>query len=530
MSKLTVIKPQEFWDENEANSQINDLYDITLSHVNSTIEWYAKKSNVKAGWARYIRAIAIFLFIGSCIMPYISSMTNNNVAALYLGYIFAGLGGGILLFDKHFGFSSSWIRYILTKMALESLGKTFIERWLVISLRERPLNINRFSILIESLITFQKEFNAIVKSETELWAREFQETGVELAKALESNRENIKTQIEKAQVDSKKSNQVTTEIIEEAINRNDVEWKRVFKAEAIAIGKKVRNNQDMGVNCIVFLPSKKLKDDKNFIAIPPSIKYQSLEGDIYHIPTDVRAAGGVIKSRITAALLCDNTIPKRPGCSISRKMDDQSSGTLSLKLYKGNQPFILSCYHVLCAPELQSGFTKFSAVNAAEDTRIVSPSIEDGHNNLEIGRVVSGILNDEIDAAIATVKDSVSVSSRLCSINQNPAKVLVVTTEHVDRNLPVRSIGRTSGFVEGEIVFSNTSCDINYWIGNKWVIKTLRGIICTNQKVSGGDSGAVVVDEANNVIGIIAASSEEFAFVVPIQAILSHFELTLTQS
>ena len=89
--------------------------------------------------------------------------------------------------------------------------------------------------------------------------------------------------------------------------------------------------------------------------------------------------------------------------------------------------------------------------------------------------------------------------------------------------------GRTSGYQVGYIKSSYASTDIIYKINNRSFTKTLKGLICTKAIAKGGDSGAVVVDENCNIIGIVVASSPSDTYIIPISRILTHFNLSIKQ-
>src|SRR6185369_1540504 len=46
-----------------------------------------------------------------------------------LGYLLIGLGGAAIAFDRFFGFSSGWIRYITTEMAIQRTLHEFRIEW-----------------------------------------------------------------------------------------------------------------------------------------------------------------------------------------------------------------------------------------------------------------------------------------------------------------------------------------------------------------------------------------------------------------
>lgn len=327
--------------------------------------------------------------------------------------------------------------------------------------------------------------------------------------------------------DNVTSDNIPETVLAEAISKKFDEWKQAFDIVAVSVGKKQISGQTTDVNCLVFSPIQKLlQDDKLFTPIPPIIKFPSVDGKIYDIPTDVRATGSTIQASATPALLCDNTVPKRPGCSTSRNQGN-TTGTLGFVVYRNNVPHILSCYHVFCSPELNARKLNFKSTVPTNEI-ICSPGKRDNPQGPPLGKVIEGTLNAELDCALATIDDPlVMITERICNIDKAPVTPITVTQAHVNAHFKVKSVGRTTGALEGTIQQVSATCDINYKINNSLETVTLKGLISTNMRANSGDSGAPVVDNDNNAIGIIIATSSEFTYVLPIQRILAHFSITL---
>lgn len=525
---LVEYEPFDSWSEKIATEKLNQLYTGVIVLSENAILWYQKYQTTKGQWSKGIRFTSILLLILSTLMPYFSSI-NKNPDLLYIGYVFAGVAGGFLLLDKHYGFSTSWVRFVLTKLDLENLHYLFIKKWQIIRLNHSPLTPANFIVLVEALMAFQEQINGIVKAESTTWAQEFQQNYKELMSDIKLQSEKLKAEIEKSKFEEVKntgndnSGNVPIEIIREAIDKHFEEWKTTFNIVAVSSGKKQIKNQLTNINCLVFSPIKKLEQGMEyFIAIPQQIKFKSVNGQTYYIPTDVYGTEGDIQS----SGLCDFTLPKRPGCSISRQTVHES-GTLGLRVFKGDKAYFLSCYHVLCSHELNNGYFNFSEENTQGDATVISPSNEDKGEVVKMGKVTEGLLTNELDCAIVMVDDPLNITNRVCSIEKVPGPPLTITEDHANARWPVVSVGRTSGEINGHVRYAHTNCDIKYWIRDKWQTVTMKGLIWTDQVSAGGDSGAAVLDSDNKVIGIIIANSGSFTYILPIQRILSKFSLTI---
>ncbi|MBS1605345.1 MAG: SLATT domain-containing protein [Bacteroidetes bacterium] len=530
------IPPLQQWKEAEGRDKLKELFADILKKADDTIHWYHTCRRKKGNAAKAIRISAIILLIACTLMPYIASITDDKtkMTILSIGYILAGVGGGILLLDRYYGLTSSWIRFVLTGMDLENMRNAFADNWQILYLGSLPLTREKFVDLVAAMISFQTSFNATVKKETETWAREFQQNLKDLMAALQQKGEELRQDLEEQRQAIADKDQpaptideVPSEVLREAISANYSKWRDLFGVVAVSVGPKMTGGQRTATNSLIFSPTKKIEEgDRHFVPIPPVIRYKAANGETYNIPTDVQATGSAIKASIKPKGLCDNSIPKRPGCSVSRANDNDNSGTFGLVVFRNKNTFLLSCYHVLCAGELNAGTVLFPT-NGVTDATVVSPSKDDNPNGLALGNVTEGELDNQIDGAIALIDDPINVMSTICSLDFAPKAALIVTDEQAHERHPVVSVGRTSGVITGAIRTAFANCDIHYRIGNQWKVRTLEGLICTDQVSQPGDSGAAVLDNDHNVIGIIAGNSDEFTYIIPIRRLLSRFSVTL---
>ena len=527
------------WDPQTTPQQVKELYRTVLALVDDKIRWYHRWRRSRGRLAKTIRVIAVMLMAFSTLMPYGAAVDPKN-ATVYLsvGYCLVGLGAGLLLIDRFYGLSNSWVRFVLTGMDLENMRNAFVEHWQILFVNSLPLTKKSFGNLVNALLAFQESFHGVVKAETETWAREFQQNMKDLVAALKLQSEDLKNSLEKTRqatlqkatdVADGESENVPFSAIREAMDRKFDEWNQVFKIVAVSSGKKMVDGKRTETNCLVFTPVDKLKaGEQLFIPIPPVIHYQSIDGHRYDIPTDVRPGGSKIKAATDPALLCDAQVPKRPGCSISRDSSD-AAGTLGLKVFKDGKTFLLSCYHVLCEPEMGLGRLQFFATQSAGSTDIISPAKRDSSNSQSVAQVVDGELSVEkgLDCAIAQIVDQALVTGNICSIDASPG-LPVDVSEADEGKLSLICVGRTSGILTGIVENAISHCVIEYTINGASKVLRMDGLISTNLRIQPGDSGAIVLDrDTNNVVGMVVAGSDNFSHLIPINRILSRFSVTL---
>lgn len=317
-------------------------------------------------------------------------------------------------------------------------------------------------------------------------------------------------------------------VLIEAINKHDVEWKRRYNVLSIGVGKKKVLGKQTNVNCLVFSPEVKVLSKEDIPALVPKIiTYKADDDKIYNIPTDVIEIGSeIIATSVSQRQYTyDFEFPKKPGCSVSR-MNDDSSGTIGLKVYRDGKQYLLSCYHVLCTAEMKKGVLRVKG--AVTQPLIVSPSFRDNNKKNEpIADVIEGTLNQDIDCAIALLKRENFLDRSICYINKTPTTGITIRMEHVDKQYPVFTFGRTSKYKEGKVSSSYSNPTIEYEISGVPTPVQIRGLIETTNIGTRGDSGAPVVDLDGRVLGIIIAASNSSTYILPINRILAFYNLKL---
>ncbi|MCX6316240.1 MAG: SLATT domain-containing protein [Bacteroidetes bacterium] len=537
--KLHNYSPLSVWDPKEALSKIQELYASSLKIADDTIAWYRKYRRRKGGWARILRILAIVLMILSTLMPYMSSTNKDwQLTFLYVGYIMAATGAGFMILDRFYGFSSSWIRFVLTGMDLENLRNQFVEKWQIQLMKNVPLTKESFCLLVDTISTFRSGFEATAKAETVLWAKENIQSMSELSRELKLKSEELKAMLDKRLQETSgtandnilsSTDEIPEEIFAEAIRENAGKWKEEYNVSGVGLGRKVRDGNRMKIRCLVFYVEKKLeKGVSDFKPIPLQIEFKG-----HQLPTDVISLGGKVMASSFPALLCDNAADKRPGCSVSRVVVNNRTGTIGLKVFKNGKEHIMSCYHVFCQPEIAIGLKEFDLSKSNGSAVIESPSSQDEPDpsrRKALGTVTQGILNTEIDGAIAILhKEFTPFHARLCSLGISINGPRDITMDEIDLPLAISAVGRTSGVMAGVVLHAKVNIDVSYLIKGVLTTMFMQNMICAKLPANGGDSGCPVVDHDSKIIGILFATATEegLAYIVPINRLLNHFQVTL---
>jgi hypothetical protein len=232
----------------------------------------------------------------------------------------------------------------------------------------------------------------------------------------------------------------------------------------------------------------------------------------------------VVRKRLAEVAAAPDTSrydPLKGGISIGpdRAIDGYVyAGTLGCIVtdHSGKQPLLLSNFHVMA---VDNGW------KAGDD--MDQPSKADGGTSSDrVGTLVNAVLSDHVDGALCTVNER-SYDCSIVSIGD------VKGSADASLNSPVRKRGRTTLLTYGFVDAINGTVKIDYGdgIGTKTLSEQIgiRADTAHNAKFSDhGDSGSVVVDADNHIIGLLFAGSEDgYTYINPIANVLSEFDIRI---
>lgn len=262
------------------------------------------------------------------------------------------------------------------------------------------------------------------------------------------------------------------------------------------------------------------------------------------IPTDVVKTGIF---RIFQAPT-DKFRPAPGGVSVGHK--DITAGTLGCWVKRDNQWHLLSNNHVIANsndaqigdPVLQPGphdggrypgdqiaaLTDFVPVQMAgmpSDCDVAERIVKalnkfaeliDSGTRLQAVKALAG--ENLVDAAIARPLDDGDVKAEILGIGeiQGLAEGML--------GMKVKKSGRTTEFTEDEILQVDVTVNVQYGAGR---IATFKDQLMAGPMSQGGDSGSAVLDEKNNLVGLLFAGSDQNTIFNRIQNVFSALRLTL---
>lgn len=300
------------------------------------------------------------------------------------------------------------------------------------------------------------------------------------------------------------------DIIQKAFEEHKATLKNLKNVISVGISHEQNNSKFISV----------VISDTNINLIPTSIPYFLPNNLIRTIPVKVFPSSKITtqSSQITFG---DNLINN------SRPNFFGSYG-LAVK-FKGNNDasnLILSCYHVVIGKN--HDFRTFRFQN--EEDIISINKLE----KTEIGTIRNAVRNNLIDAAIIEIEKDLSISNNLPN-GKSINKARIISYSEQFNNIPVRIYGflNKSNTTMGNIHSINNHATIEYTLPNNggkedWDLYGLIAISNNGKSISeSGDSGAPLLDNDDNVIGIIVAGSDAFTYAIPIQSIFDQLNIEL---
>jgi len=184
------------------------------------------------------------------------------------------------------------------------------------------------------------------------------------------------------------------------------------------------------------------------------------------------------------------------------------------------QRFILSCNHVIAG--LNDGKRSFDE------------TWEPGHKGKRIGILhdfkeieFGGSVKNVIDAALSKPDPAKDVEQGIHSLGAVDGPL-----ERVGLGTKVHKYGKETGVTHGRVFLTDLSVLIEFGNQQKARFEMQLGITSAHENdkfAATGDSGAVIVDNNNKVVGLLCgvAEANDVAFTNPISEVLGHFKVKL---
>jgi hypothetical protein len=168
------------WGDGHKAESLNMVYNHVINITKAAITWYMSAKKGKKFMAQRIRVAAIVLGALGALLPTIGELFSksgqgSNIPAGWTTVCLA-VTGTLLLLDRFFGYSSGWMRYIVTGTTLIDVLREFqvdweIERSTWQQPEPTPDQVSKMLTVCKSYLV---RVSALVKDETNSWVSEFQ--------------------------------------------------------------------------------------------------------------------------------------------------------------------------------------------------------------------------------------------------------------------------------------------------------------------------------------------------------------------
>lgn len=203
-----------------------------------------------------------------------------------------------------------------------------------------------------------------------------------------------------------------------------------------------------------------------------------------------------------------------------------SFGSLScvVKSKYGSQQYILSCYHVM-----RKGHNwDFFSLNEDDSDYITILGLDGKIANESM--IVNGILDDNIDAAIAQI-DGFGHKNKINGVTIHNIKSIEELPDNDACN--INFAGATSGIKVGRVVNKNVNIRFRFDKEKRQWLHGLFSVSKINQenheKISkGGDSGGLFYTDDGYAVGILIGANDSYSFGIPIKTIFEKLKIELT--
>jgi len=288
-------------------------------------------------------------------------------------------------------------------------------------------------------------------------------------------------------------------------------WINTTAVQGLGVGNRTSEGRPTAELAIVVYVDSKRPRKKVRIPVPRHIVIPALG----KFKTDVVAIG-----RLKTHPFTKRVRPAMPGCSIGHR-DLEGVGTFGLLVKKraaeGPDVYILSNSHVLALDGL-----------AAIGDDVIQPGPYDvAGANGTIAKLAGWVPFDfttrywpnRVDAAIArVVRASSNVTNRVREINVVPLAASFQITE----GMPVHKVGRTSGCTQSHVINPNAKLRARHSQTSSayGLVRYRQQVLCKRIGVE-GDSGSIVLNERDEVVGLYAGGGEDFCWFNKIEHVFS---------
>ena len=166
--------PSLTWSPASTRENLDLLYGWAQRLATESIDWYLSEKKRKARWSRLLRAMtAVLATIGGAIP--VAALASGRPSFASWGYVVLVIAAGCIGYDRYFGYSSAWQRYLTAAIALRGRLIDFRLVWAeqMAQLGDRTPQGEDLAQVVRVVQDFVASLNQLVESETDAWLAEF---------------------------------------------------------------------------------------------------------------------------------------------------------------------------------------------------------------------------------------------------------------------------------------------------------------------------------------------------------------------
>lgn len=186
------------WNATKPDESLILMHQWAVKKAHERINWYKDNSKTKRILSVLLRIIVIFFVAAGGLCPLIDATGVFKQVGLdsftlgKWGYVSMAFAAAIVGFDKFFGLSTGWMRFIVTQLSLERVLQEFHYDWAFLLAQQQEQQVKTNIPLLKRAKDFTLRVEDLVKQETDAWVQEFQSDIAELTKVLKTEVETRK--------------------------------------------------------------------------------------------------------------------------------------------------------------------------------------------------------------------------------------------------------------------------------------------------------------------------------------------------
>jgi hypothetical protein len=191
--------PELSWEQAQRRKSLQCVADYAANEAEQAIEWYLKKKAGKRAGAQTMRMLAIIATAAAAIIPLLAEIFQTDRGEPAIAPAWASvallLAAAAVGFDRFFGYSTAWMRFLTTEMQLRHALHSFLLDW---EIRRAACEGNAPGVAeIEADLKRCKEFlaqvNEILRAELDTWVYEFSAALADIDRAAKAQAEVMRT-------------------------------------------------------------------------------------------------------------------------------------------------------------------------------------------------------------------------------------------------------------------------------------------------------------------------------------------------